>query len=170
MKQGIHLGPPLRSGPSFVGAVLLVALAATFLHGAAWVRARLDVESRREAIERRRELLGQEATRLDVDARAMSQLAAALDLGAAELTPATELLDEIASRLPSSVTLTSIGLSGDALVLEGVANDPASVSELQRDMSASPLVAGTRLLEERRAPSGRLAVRLRLDLAGERGR
>jgi hypothetical protein len=66
------------------------------------------------------------------------------------------------------VILASLSLKASppnrSLLLEAFAADAERVTELQRRMTRSSLVAATRLLEERRSVDGRLLVRLQVDL------
>ena len=165
MKEGIHLGRP-KQGVPFLGRVLLVVAGAGMValgllyHGAhrelALLKASpMDEETSIPASS----LVSSEPAR-----GVASRLRAVVDSGALLLPPPTEVLRTTASVLPETMLLTSWSLANASLLLEAVAAEESQVSELQRRMEDSPLVSGTRLLEERRLGDGRLAVRLEFSL------
>lgn len=173
MKKGIHLGPPLAkwSGPAAFALVVLVVLAAAL--------AGLGYRTYRQVTTLRLELRGGGEQREAVppstapasgeSARAPAlRLRSVLQSGMLAATPPTEALGTVASALPDGVNLASLSLKASppkrSLLLEALAVDAERVTELQRRMARSPLVAATRLLEERRSAEGRLLVRLQVDL------
>jgi hypothetical protein len=77
----------------------------------------------------------------------------------------------VASTLPDEMTLVSLTLSSPprrSLLIEAVANGAEAVTSLQENVARSPLVSGTRLLEERRATDGGLSVRFEVELVEPR--
>jgi hypothetical protein len=71
------------------------------------------------------------------------------------------------------MTLVSLAVSAPperSLRIEAEATDPGAVTALQQNVSASPMVVETRLLEERRLGPDLLSVRLEIELREPRAR
>lgn len=96
-----------------------------------------------------------------------ARLRLALDSGVLGTASATALLRLVESALPEGVVLERLSFNASpqqSLTLEAAALGGDPVTELQRRLSASPFVSATSLLEERRRPDGRLAVRIQVGL------
>ncbi len=167
MKQGIHLGPPPVRAPVLVGARLLAAAAVAVVLGVLYQRARTDVWSLTLEVGRLEEQLSEAlpATSTEEARLVAARLRLALDSGAAGSIPPTALLRLVESTLPDRVKLTSISFGtspSPSLTLEASTASGDRVTELQRRLARSPWVSATSLLEERRLPDGRLAIRLQV--------
>jgi len=91
----------------------------------------------------------------------------ALDSEAPGTVAPTALLRLVESALPEGVLLETLSFNArprQSLTLEAAALGGDRVTELQRRLSSSSSVSTTRVLEERRLPDGRLAVRIQVDL------
>ncbi|MGH9323312.1 MAG: PilN domain-containing protein [Vicinamibacteria bacterium] len=174
MKQGIHLGPRPARPPLLAVAVLFTA--AALILGILYVRADREVAELGEDVARReRELTFEAAPLPEERARVVaSRLRAVLDAGIVDGVPPTTVLRFVTSALPEDVVLSSLAIDGSpperTVTLEAEALGGERVSELQRRLSASPWVAKTTLLEERRLEDGGLAVRLHLEIGEPEGR
>jgi len=96
-----------------------------------------------------------------------ARLRLALDSGAPGTVAPTALLRLVESALPEGVLLERLSFNASpqqSLTLEAVALGGDRVTELQRRLSSSSSVSMTRVLEERRLPDGRLAVRIQVGL------
>jgi hypothetical protein len=174
VKQGIHLGTSVPTTARLARPVFWLLFLFTLGHGVLYVHDLREVSSLQSDVEAREAALRGAAPSTDASSRSLAlsntHLEAALELGVSERPFVSVLLDEIAARLPPSVTLTSLGISfrsgasTPVLVLDGIAADSSSVGTLQEGLDASPAVERTQVLEERRIPSGGIAVRLQLDL------
>ncbi len=169
MKQGINLGrPPARS--SLAVTVMLVAAAAAALALAfLYQRSRMEAESLANEVASLSESLTESPPAPSPErARFVAaRLRLALDAGVPATVPATALLRLVESALPEGVVLERLTFNASpqqSLTLEAVALGGDRVTELQRRLSASPSVSATSLLEERRRPDGRLAVRIQVGL------
>lgn len=170
MREGIHLGPRPARSPALVAAMLIGAAAAALLLGALYWRARGDVRSLASEVGRQEQALSE--TSLSDSTGEFRLLAArlrlALDSGASSSVPPTAFLRLLETALPVGVLLARLSFASSpspTLTLEASAASGERVTELQRLLSASPLVSTTSLLEERRLPDGRLAVRLQVGVA-----
>lgn len=169
MKRGLHFGRrPARARA--LGRLLLVLL----LAGACVLAVRI-LTTRRSAASLREEVVALRASaeapepaREDADGPRLARLGAVMASGAPEAFPPTELLELVAEALPDEARLTSLTLQASppspGITLEAVTRSAEAVTELQRQMAASPLVRATTVLDERRLPDGALAVRLQVDL------
>ena len=173
MKEGIDLGPRRRRSRVGPIAVLAAAVATAVLAGL-YARARGEVAGLRSEIS---SLRGGEtpSTRSSDEALRIAslRLSAALSAGAPGSIPSTDVLRLVASALPSEMTLVSLAVSAPprrSLRIEAEARDPDSVTALQLNVSASPMVVQTRLLEERRLSADLLSVRLEIELREPRTR
>jgi hypothetical protein len=174
MRQGIHLGPPQPKLPAMARALgaALFALAATF--GLLALRAGRDVMALRAEVARLDEEMVS-VTPLDSNRPAVaSRLRAVLASGWFDAVVPTEALQLLGNALPVDVTAVNVTLHASApnrsLTLEATATGASGVTELQRRISSSPMASGTTLLEERRLPDGKLAIRLQVDLRGSETR
>ena len=169
MKQGINLGrPPARSN-LLLTVMLVAAGAGTLVLALLYQRARTEVEALGNEVASLSESLTQAPPTPSPDrARFVAaRLGLALDSGAPESVPPTALLRLVESALPEGVLLESLSFNASprqSLTLDAAALGGDRVTELQRRLSASPSVATTSLLEERRRSDGRLAVRIQVDL------
>jgi hypothetical protein len=173
VKEGIYLGPRRRR--SRVGpAAVLAAAVATVVLAAFYVRAdrevaRLEAEvSGARGGESRTTPSSDDALRI-----ANLRLSAALSVGAAGSIPSTDVLRLVASALPAEMTLVSLAVSAPprrSLRIEAETSDSGAVTALQQNVSASPMVAQTRLLEERRLSANVLSVRFEIELREPRTR
>jgi hypothetical protein len=168
MRQGIHLGPPRRRRSLSSLALLLAAVAALAL-GALSLRVHRDVMRLEDELGRSSP--GERPAPSDSTAetrRAATLLKAVLETGVPDVIRTTEVLSMLASTLPDEMVLVSLSIAAapptPGLVAEALADDAHQVTLFQSRVASSPLVAGTRLLEERRSSDGRLAVRLSVDL------
>ncbi len=169
MKQGINLGPPAARSLRPLVLLLAAAGAGALLLAVLYQRARSDVEK-----------LGVEVARLSESLEAStpgpssegaqfiaSRLRLALDSGAPESVPPTGLLRLVTSALPEGTRLDSLSFNANPrpiLTLDASTLGGDHATELQRRLASSPLVAATSLLEERRLPDGRLAIRVQVVL------
>ena len=170
MKQGIYLGRP--SARSSLPEMLVVAAAATagLVLGFQYQRTRAEVESLASEVRQHEGSLGTSAAGTDSEeARlAVERLRLVLGSGAADAVPTTELLRLVDSALPEGVVLSSLSFDAEprpTLTLEASTLGGERVTEMERRLRASPLVAGTSLLAERRTGDGRLEVRIQVGLA-----
>lgn len=169
MKQGINLGrPPARS--NFLLTVMLVAAGAGALVLAVlYQRARTQVEALGNEVASLSESLTQSPPTPSPDRARLvaARLRLALDSGTPGTVAPTALLRLVESALPEGVLLERLSFNASpqpSLTLEAVALGGDRVTALQRRLSASPSVSTTSLLEERRLPDGRLAVRIQVGL------
>jgi hypothetical protein len=133
--------------------------------GVLYQRARADVASLAIEVGRLEEVISDAlpATSTEEARLVAVRLRLALDSGAAGSIPPTALLRLVESTLPDGVQLTRISFGpSPSLTLEASAASGDRVTELQRRLARSPLVSAPSLLEERRLPDGRLAVRLQV--------
>lgn len=171
MKQGINLGRlPSRPSLPLVALFALSSAAALVLAGL-YLRARHDVLSIAREVAGMEDILADSPRPSEDEARFVSsRLGLALDSGALAIVPPTAILHLVDSGLPEGVLLEGLSFSArprQTLTLDASAYGGDRVTELERRLAGSPLVEGTSLLEERRLPDGRLAVRLRVDLKWE---
>jgi len=150
-----------------VAAILIAAAAVALVLGVLYQRARVDVTSLAIEVARLEEVLSEapRATSTEEARLVAARLRLALDSGAAGSIPPTTLLHLVDSTLPDGVKLTRISFGPSptpSLTLEASAASGDRVTELERRLARSPLVSTTSLLEERRLPDGRLAIRLQV--------
>jgi hypothetical protein len=171
MKQGIHLGPPpARSSLPVLMALLVVAAAAAVVLALIHQRTRSEVRalerevrSLEEAREPSAQGPGPEEAR-----RQAERLRLVLGSGASDTVSPTDLIRLVDGALPEGVVLGRLSFSAapePVLMLEASTMDGDRITELERRLRASPSVATTSLLEERRLADGRLGLRLQVDLA-----
>jgi hypothetical protein len=99
--------------------------------------------------------------------RVAARLRLVLDSGTSRTVPPTAVLRLVESALPEGVVLERLSFSASpqqSLTLDAVAPGGDAVTELQRRLSAAPLVSSTDLLEERRLADGRVAARIQVGL------
>jgi hypothetical protein len=170
MKQGIYLGrPPARSTVPHtlvLAAAAVVALALAFLYQ----RTRNEVRTLTGEVQELEASLETSAAQADSEeARlAIERLRLVLGSGAADALPSTSLLRLVESALPEGVVLSRLSFNATPqpiLTLEASTIGGERITEMERRLRASPLVATTSLLEERRIPDGRLGVRVQVGLA-----
>ena len=172
MKQGIHLGPPPPRSPAPAGATLFIASALALVLGWLYVSARTQSASLARDVERLEGVLSETSTRPTTPEIRLiaARLRLALDSGASRAVPPTTLLHLVESALPEGVQVTRISFGpspGPALTLEASAASGDRVTELQKRLMASPLVATASLLEERRLPDRSLAIRAQVGIQGK---
>ena len=168
MKQGIHLGRPPARSKRPVAALLVAAGAAALALAVLYQRARTEVEALAEEVATLSESLMESPLPSPDQARFVAaRLRLALDSGTPGTVAPTALLRLVESALPEGVLLGSLSFNASpqpSLTLEAVALGGDRVTDLERRLSASPSVSTTSLLEERRLPDGRLAVRIQVGL------
>jgi sulfite exporter TauE/SafE len=169
MKDGIHLGPPPGRSPAVRTAILVAAAVLALALGVLYQRARADVRSLAREVERLEEALSQASPAPSTaEARLVAaRLRLALASGASSSVPPTALLRLVETALPGGVRLSRVSFGSSpspSLTLEASSASSDRVTELQRRLAASPLVSSTALLEERRLPEGRLAIRLQVSI------
>jgi hypothetical protein len=170
MKQGIYLGrPPARSSlpqTLALAAAAAAALALAFLYQ----RTRTEVQALASEVRELERSLETSTAETDSEGTrlAVERLRLVLGSGAADALPSTELLHLVESALPEGVLLSRLSFNTapqPILTLEASTLGGERVTEMERRFRASPLVTTTSLLEERRIPDGRLAVRIQVGLA-----
>jgi Tfp pilus assembly protein PilN len=174
MKQGIYLGrPPARSNLLLL-VMLVAAGAGALVLAVLYQRARTEVEElENEVASLSRAFSGPEGAESPLSPSpdrtrfVAARLRLALDSGAPGTVAPTALLRLVESALPEGVLLERLSFNASpqqSLTLEAVALGGDRVTELQRRLSSSSSVSMTRVLEERRLPDGRLAVRIQVGL------
>lgn len=171
MREGLHLGRrPSRSRA-------LAPLALLLLLGVAALELVLYVKAREAAVELGAEIAalrgssssGTPGSSGDL-APLVPRLRAVVASGTLEAFPLTRILELVESHLPEGVTVSALSIQasppGPGIAIDAVARSAADVTELERRISSSPLVASTSVLEERRMRDGALAVRLQVELEG----
>jgi hypothetical protein len=169
MKQGINLGPPQSRSKHLVAAMVIAAGAGALVLGALYTRARADVAALAIEVGRLEEALSKApgASSPEEARFVAARLRLALDSRASSSIPPTALLRLVESALPEGVVLGRISFNATpspSLTLEATAPGGDRVTDLQRRLAASPWVSTTSLLEERRLPEGRLALRVQVGL------
>jgi hypothetical protein len=172
MKQGINLGRPRPRSNLLLTSLLVAAGAAALFLGLLNRRARMELEGLESEVEGLERSLAESPSGPSPDEARLvaARLRLALDSGAAESFPPTALLRLVESALPEAVLLESLSFNASpkpSLTLDALALGGDRVTELERRLAASPFVSTTSLLEERRRPDGRLAVRVQVDLKRE---
>jgi Tfp pilus assembly protein PilN len=151
-----------------VAALLVAAGAAALALAVLYQRARTEVEALAEEVATLSESLTESPPPSPDQARFVAaRLRLALDSGTPGTVAPTALLRLVESALPEGVLLGSLSFNASpqpSLTLEAVALGGDRVTDLERRLSASPSVSTTSLLEERRLPDGRLAVRIQVGL------
>lgn len=168
MKQGIHLGPPLgRLATAFkvTLALLLVLTALNFFD--TW-RMRRQVVALRQALSGEGET-GASPTVLSAGSReTLQRIQAVAASGVLETHAPTALLSLLEATLPPGLTLTAVtlrpGPPTSSVLVEAIADAESDLTAFQKALVASPLVADTALLEERRTAANQLVVRLEASL------
>jgi hypothetical protein len=173
MKQGIHLGPP-RGRRSLLSLALVLAAVAGVILGILSLVLREDVVRLRGDLTRSPGELPAPLDSSGGQTRAAALLTAVLESGALDAIRPTEVLAMLQSTLPEGMVLSSLSIAtappNPSLLVEALTDDEGQVTRFERRVASSPLVAATKLLEERRSPDGRLAVRLSVDLTGKAAR
>jgi hypothetical protein len=174
MKQGIHLGPP-RGRRSLLSLALFLAAVGAVALGILSFVVRRDVVRLREELERSSGGESSASPGSSGDGqRAAALLDAVLESGALDAIRPTEVLSMLQSTLPDEMVLVSLSIAtappSPSLLVEALADEAGQVTLFERRVAGSPLVAATKLLEERRSPDGRLAVRLSVDLTRKAAR
>jgi hypothetical protein len=174
MKQGIYLGRPPARYNLLLLAMLAAAGAGALVLTVFYQRARTEVEAlANEVVSLSRAFSGPEGAESPLGPSAdrtrfvAARLRLALDSGAPGTVAPTVLLRLVESALPEGVLLGRLSFNASpqqSLTLEAIALGGDRVTELQRRLSASSSVSTTRVLEERRLPDGRLAVRIQVGL------
>ena len=169
MKQGINLGPPPARSKRPVTAMFVAAGAGAIALAVLYQRARTDVEALANEVASLSESLteSQPAPSPDRARLVAARLRLALESGTPGTVAPTALLRLLESALPQGVLLERLSFNASpqpSLTLEAVALGGDRVTALQRRLSASLSVSTTSLLEERRLPDGRLAVRIQVGL------
>jgi len=169
MKQGINLGRPPASSSLPVAAMLVAALGAALVLAVLYQRALAQVEALESEVASLSDSLTEDPPAASPDrARFVAdRLRLALDSGTPGSSSPTALLHLVESVLPDGVLLGRLSFTASpqpTLTLEASALGGDRVTELQRRLSSSPLVSATSVLEERRLPDGRLAVRIQVGL------
>jgi hypothetical protein len=168
VKQGIYLGPPRPKLPGIIRGLGLAMAAAAVLLGVFVVRDRREVAELRRDVERLTEEVSSAPAAAGVHPGVASSLETVLVSGLLDTVAPTDALRLLSSSLPEGMTLVNASLDASppnrTLTLEATAASAGEVTELERRMSASPMVSGTTLLEERRLPGGALSVRLEVNL------
>ena len=171
MRRGIYLGPAIHRGERVLRGVVAAAALALVAHGTWLVWERADLQAARERVETAGASARLEASRAWSDEqRGALGLARSVVSSGVTLVPApTRLVRLVQEVLPADVRLVSLTLDPAAnvptMTLEAVASDDRAVSELERRIAASPSVERNRMLEERRAPDGSVALRVQIDYA-----
>jgi hypothetical protein len=148
--------------------MLIAAAAGAIVLGVLYQRARAEVVLLASEVGRLEEAALSEASPSapTEEARLVAaRLRLALDSGASSAFPPTALLRLVETALPGEVLLTRLSFGSSpspSLTLEASAASGDRVTELQRRLAGSPLVSTTSLLEERRLPDGRLAIRVQV--------
>jgi hypothetical protein len=171
MRQGIYLGrPPARSSRA-VSIALVAAAAAALGLAVLYQRTRSQVDALASEVQGLERALEPSASdpASGGERFVAERLRLVLGSGAADAVPPTELLRLVESALPDETVLGRLSYSATpepTLTLEATTVGGDRVTEMERRLQASPSVATTSLLEERRLADGRLGVRIRVGLAG----
>lgn len=169
MKTGIYLGPPLRGARGLVRLLVVFGVIGTLFHLGLHLRQVRELDAVRSDVERREDGFANAASELSEGERALATRLAALSASGAPTTIlTTELLQLVARALPDEVALVGVSFDPSAsppsLVVDALARGEQDVTLFERRMAASSRVVATRLLGERSARDGTLAVRLEVDL------
>ncbi len=169
MKQGINLGrPPARTNRP-VAALLVASGAAALVLAFLHYRSHIEVDSLAGEVASLSESLieSESSSSPDRERFVAARLRLALDSGTLATVSPTALLRLVEGALPEGVVLGRLSFNArpqQSLTLDAVALGSDRVTELQRRLSAAPLVSSTGLLEERRLADGRVAVRIQVGL------
>ena len=169
MKQGINLGRPPAHSSLPVTVMLVAAVAAALALAFLCQRSRTEAGSLADEVASLEASLTESPPAASPDQARLAavRLRLALDSGVPGTVAPTALLHLVESALPEGVVLERLSFNASpeqSLTLEAAALGGDRVTELQRRLSASPSVSATSLLEERRRPDGRLAVRIQVGL------
>jgi len=169
MKQGINLGRPPAGSIRPLIALVVAAGAAALALGFLYHRSRVEAASLASEVASLSESLIEPPAALSADRERFvaARLRLALDSGALGTVSPTALLRLVEKALPEGVVVGRLSFNASpqqSLTLDAVALGGDLVTELQRRLSAAPLVSSTGLLEERRLADGRVAVRIQVGL------
>lgn len=173
MNRGIYLGPPIGWVRRLAWLLVAMGSVATSFHALRYLAELEEVRAARESVARRessRAVASSDALGVEGEAT-LARLRATSLSGVLDSASITEVLRIVGSALPDRMTLLGLTYepvaSPPSLLIEATAQREDDVTALQKRITGSSRVAATKLLGERRAPDGSLAVRLQVELTSD---